>query len=116
MTRLLAAAFALLVAASGASAQTAKNILLVSNSRSSVSREIADYYAMKRTLSSEQVVRVDVPVADEITRADYEARGLDPESAPAFSHHNCAFLLGDADGAIAGPTVEKEGGWLATRG
>lgn len=49
-------------------------------------------------------------------RADYEARGLDPASAPAFTHRNCAFLLGDADGTVAGPTQEREGGWLATRG
>ena len=48
-------------------------------------------------------------------RADYEARGLDAHSAPAFAHDNCAFLLGGEAGVIAGPVARREGGWLATQ-
>lgn len=69
-----------------AQAQSARNVLVVSNARSSVSREIADYYAQKRSLSSEQAVRVDVPVADEIPRAVYEAQIERPVAQWLISH------------------------------
>ena len=45
---------------------------------------------------------------------DYEARGLDAESAPALYHDNIGFLLGAEAGMVAAPTVRREGGWLAT--
>jgi predicted TIM-barrel fold metal-dependent hydrolase len=46
--------------------------------------------------------------------ADYAARGLDAESAPAFAHDNCAFLLGADVAAVAPPAVRGDAGWLAT--
>jgi len=45
---------------------------------------------------------------------DYEARGLDADSAPALCRDNIGFLLGDDVGAVAAPTARREGGWLAT--
>jgi uncharacterized protein (TIGR03790 family) len=69
-----------------ARAQWSRNVLLVSNARSAVSREIADYYQQKRSIAGEQVVRVDVPVADEIPRADYEARIEKPIADWLTSH------------------------------
>ena len=47
-------------------------------------------------------------------RADYEARGLDADSAPAFAHDNCAFLLGADTGVVAAPVASSDRGWLAT--
>jgi len=47
-------------------------------------------------------------------RADYEARGIDAETAPAFAHDNCAFLLGADTAAVAAPVARSDAGWLAT--
>jgi hypothetical protein len=46
---------------------------------------------------------------------DYAARGLTPESAPAFARENCAFLLGGQAGAAPVPTAAPGGGWLASQ-
>ncbi|MFN8065233.1 MAG: TIGR03790 family protein [Vicinamibacterales bacterium] len=86
---ILRAALVALVAASApalAQAQSARNVLVVSNTRSSVSREIADYYAQKRSISSEQAVRIDVPVGDEVPREVYEARIERPIAEWLVSH------------------------------
>jgi predicted TIM-barrel fold metal-dependent hydrolase len=47
--------------------------------------------------------------------ADYAARGLGPETAPAFSRDNCAFLLGADTGTVAAPTARSDAGWLASQ-
>ena len=70
----------------GARAQSARNVLVVSNAHSSVSREIADYYAQKRSISGEQAVRLDVPVADEVSRGVYEAQIERPIAQWLVSH------------------------------
>jgi predicted TIM-barrel fold metal-dependent hydrolase len=45
---------------------------------------------------------------------DYATRGLDPESARAFAHDNCAFLLGADEPSVAAPVMHSDAGWLAT--
>ncbi len=77
---------AVLAGPAPADAQWSRNVLLVTNSRSAASREIADYYAQKRAISTEQIVRVDVPAADEISRADYDALIERPIAAWLVSH------------------------------
>ncbi|MGC4081784.1 MAG: TIGR03790 family protein [Vicinamibacterales bacterium] len=69
-----------------AQAQSAKNVLIVSNARSAASREIADYYAQKRSISSEQAVRIDVPIGEEIPRDVYEAQVERPIAEWLVSH------------------------------
>jgi hypothetical protein len=50
-------------------------------------------------------------------RRDYEARGLTPESAPAFARGNCGFLLGSDEAPVAPPSPGPgRAGWLASRG
>ena len=55
-------------------AQTGSNILLVSNALSAPSAEIADYYAGKRAIPSSNILRVTVPIVEEVSRRDYEEK------------------------------------------
>jgi uncharacterized protein (TIGR03790 family) len=84
----LAAVTACIVASPCAAlAQSARNVLIVSNAQSAASREIADYYAQKRAISSENAVRVDVPVGDEIARSVYESEIEGPVARWLVAHH-----------------------------
>ncbi len=56
-------------AASRASAQTAQNVLVVINEESADSRSVGEYYVQKRQIPAENVVRLQLPVTDEIDRA-----------------------------------------------
>jgi len=53
------------------SAQSADNILLLVNDKSSVSRRVAEYYAKKRAINDRQVLHIRTPVVDEIDRTTY---------------------------------------------
>ena len=57
-----------------AAAQTGKNVLVVVNSNSPASIEIGDYYALKRQVPPEQILRITTPVADQIPRGVYDAQ------------------------------------------
>jgi uncharacterized protein (TIGR03790 family) len=61
-----------LAAASGASAQSVENVLLVVNENSAASREIGEYYAAKRGLPPSQVVRLTAENAERISRTAFE--------------------------------------------
>src|SRR6516162_6890814 len=73
MTRAaLACATAMLVcAAAPALAQSASNVLLVSNDRAPVSGQVAAYYASRRNLPPEQVVHIETATTERISRDDY---------------------------------------------
>jgi len=86
--RALAAA-AIIVSLAGvhaASAQTGSNVLVVSNAFSQSSAEIADYYAGRRAVPSSQVLRLPVPIAEEISRRDYEQKIEGPIGLWLASH------------------------------
>jgi uncharacterized protein (TIGR03790 family) len=70
-----------------AAAQSARNVLVVSNTRSTASREIADYYAQKRGISSENAVRIDVPPGDDIARNLFEAQIEEPIAQWLVTHN-----------------------------
>ncbi|MBC8101017.1 MAG: TIGR03790 family protein [Cytophagales bacterium] len=53
---------------------SASQVLVVVNSRSADSREVAAYYVKKRGVPAANVVRVDCAETDEITRAEYNER------------------------------------------
>lgn len=55
-----------------AEAQTGANVLVVANQASPASLEIAEYYAKKRHIPPEQVVKLQTSTADQITRVAYE--------------------------------------------
>jgi uncharacterized protein (TIGR03790 family) len=61
------------VSASAAGAQTGANIVIVTNALSKVSDEVGDYYARARGVPSDQILRLNIPVAEEVPRAAYEA-------------------------------------------
>src|SRR5688572_11023086 len=55
-----------------ANAQGPENVLLLINSASPASIEIGTYYAQKRSVPSENIVRLQLPLTESIERADYE--------------------------------------------
>jgi uncharacterized protein (TIGR03790 family) len=60
-----------LTGARTASAQTAENVLVVANAASPASLEVADYYLKVRQIPDDHVLRLDLPVTEEIARAQY---------------------------------------------
>lgn len=71
---LVAAALCLSLQVRSVAAQTGDNILLVTNSLSQASDEVAEYYARKRSVPNDQVLRLPLPTADEIDRSVFESR------------------------------------------
>ena len=59
---------------SSASAQTAANVLVVANAASAASIEIAEYYASRRAVPPDQVLRLQLPTTDEIARTQYDSQ------------------------------------------
>ncbi len=55
-----------------APAQGPSNVLLVANDNSPVSRSIAEYYQLRRSIPSKNVCRIRASTAEEISRADYD--------------------------------------------
>jgi uncharacterized protein (TIGR03790 family) len=59
---------------SDARAQSGDNILVITNALSQASDEIGNYYAAKRTVPSAQILRLPIPISEQIERRDYEAK------------------------------------------
>ncbi len=57
-----------------ASAQTGANVLVVANADSAPSVEIASYYAEKRHVPPDQVLKVAMPTVEEVPRATFESK------------------------------------------
>jgi uncharacterized protein (TIGR03790 family) len=57
-----------------ASAQSADNVLVVVNGSSAISDEIGNYYARKRGVPDDQVLRLTLPTSEQIPRAVYESQ------------------------------------------
>ena len=68
----IAVAALLLTVATTASAQTAENVLLVVNETSPDSIKVGDHYARVRTIPADNVLRIQVPVVDQLPRAAYQ--------------------------------------------
>lgn len=84
----LAAAFVLCLTSQTdtASAQTAANVLLVTNSASPASNDIAAYYAQKRSVPDNQILRLTLPITDEISREVYARQIERPVADWILSH------------------------------
>jgi uncharacterized protein (TIGR03790 family) len=63
-----------LLTAAQVSAQAGKSILLVSNALSQPSAAIADYYAGRRAVPTSQLLRLTVPLEEEVSRREYEQK------------------------------------------
>jgi uncharacterized protein (TIGR03790 family) len=77
---------ALLLLPAAAAAQTSENVLVVVNSSSPQSVQIADYYGKVRRLSDRQIVRIQMPDTDAISRSDYELKIEAPIAAWLARH------------------------------
>ena len=77
---------ALAVLSAPAQAQTSDNLLLVVNTRSEASGQIADHYARARQVQEDHIVRLELSDADTISRTDYAARIEAPIAAWLAKH------------------------------
>jgi uncharacterized protein (TIGR03790 family) len=64
---------ALIGATTTAAAQTGRNVLLVVNAASPASAQIGEHYAKARGIPADQIVKLTLPLRDEITQQDYVA-------------------------------------------
>lgn len=64
-----------------AAAQTGENILLVVNGASEASVRIGDYYALKRSVPQNNVLKMTVATKDEMSRSDFERQIETPITA-----------------------------------
>lgn len=69
-----------------ARAQSAQNVLVVINEASPESREVGDYYVQKRHIPTENIIRLQAPVSDEVDRATYQSRIESPIATWMSSH------------------------------
>lgn len=110
-----------MLAAAGVQAQSAANVLLVLNEASPVSLEVGQYYAQKRGITPGNIIRLKIPVDDEISRQGFE-RGIEAPLARWFAansgHDRILYIVltkgvplrisgsGGADGTVA--SVDSE--------
>src|SRR4051812_16810342 len=64
----------LLLLAAPAAALEPKDVVVVANKNVPASREVADHYIAKRKVPKENLVVLDLPAGEDISRADYDAK------------------------------------------
>lgn len=69
---------ALLLVASPAAALDPKDVVVVSNRNVPASRGVAEHYLAKRGVPKENLIELDLPAGEDITRAEYDARLVGP--------------------------------------
>lgn len=69
--------FTLLLASSGLALEP-KNVIVIANRNVPESREVAEHYLAKRKVPKENLVLLDLPITEDISRADYEAKLAKP--------------------------------------
>jgi uncharacterized protein (TIGR03790 family) len=72
LAAVLAAFFGLGALPAPAQAQTGENVLLIINDSSPDSIRVGEHYARARAIAPNHIVRIKAPIAEVITRADYE--------------------------------------------
>lgn len=72
------AVFVLFAASSSATALEPKDVFVVVNKNVPASREVADHYLKLRKVPKENVVELDLPAGEDISRADYDKKLLGP--------------------------------------
>jgi len=75
---MVAAAWTLTMTAPTAAELSPSQVLIVANTRSSESLPLARYYASVREIPSDHILALDLPVSEEMSRADYDARLATP--------------------------------------
>ena len=69
------------------SAQTARNVLLIINQASPISRQIGDYYVLRRHVPLANICRLNAKVDEEVSRDDFDKQIAGPITAFLRSHH-----------------------------
>src|SRR5437870_5119305 len=72
------ALLALVLVASPALALEPKDVFVVANRNVPASRDVADHYLAKRGVPKENLVLLDLPAGEDISRADYDAKLAGP--------------------------------------
>lgn len=75
---MLRAVVALLVLAAPAAALEPKDVFVVANKNVPASREVAGHYLAKRGVPKENLIELDLPTGEDISRADYDAKLAGP--------------------------------------
>jgi uncharacterized protein (TIGR03790 family) len=68
-------------------AQQPADVLVVVNDSSPLSRSIADYYVLRRSIPLDHVCRITAPIAEDILRADYDRAVAAPIAACLRAKH-----------------------------
>lgn len=90
--RLLALS-AMLAFAAPAAALEPKDVWLIVNANVPESRAVADHYIAKRGVPKSNVVELDLPKGEDISRADYDAKFAKPLRAALADHKDAAKVL-----------------------
>lgn len=86
-------AFALVALAAPVAALEPKDVWLVVNKNVPASREVADHYVAKRGVPKGNVVELDLPKVEDISRAEYDAKFVAPLRAALKPHKDAAKVL-----------------------
>ena len=78
MRRFLRVLFLCLFCATISAAEPGESVLVIYNSASAASREVAMHYAQKRKVPEQQVIAFDLPETETISRQDYKSKLQDP--------------------------------------
>lgn len=89
----LLALCALLGLTSTSSALEPKDVWLIVNTNVPESRAVADHYIAKRGVPKTNVVELDLPKGEDISRADYDAKFAKPLRAALADHKDAAKVL-----------------------
>jgi uncharacterized protein (TIGR03790 family) len=91
--RLLSGAFLLLALAGPAPALGPADVFVVFNTNVAASREVADHYVAKRGVPKENLIGLDLPEGEDISRADYDNRLVAPLRAALKDRKDRAKVL-----------------------
>src|SRR5215212_3747922 len=91
--RLLLASALLFVCAAPAFALEPKDVWLVVNKNVPESRQVADHYVAKRGVPKTNVVELDLPKGEDISRADYDKKLVEPLRDALKDHKDKAKVL-----------------------
>ena len=72
------ALFITLILASSGSALEPKDVIVIANKNVPASREVAEHYLAKRNVPKENLVLLDLPTGEDISRADYDTKLVAP--------------------------------------
>jgi uncharacterized protein (TIGR03790 family) len=86
-------AFALFALCAPAGALEPKDVWLVVNKNVPASREVADHYIAKRGVPKANVVELDLPKVEDISRTEYDAKFAAPLRAALKPHKDAAKVL-----------------------